>query len=540
MFLASISYAQEEKEDQDEITDLPAVKIEIQDTTQIYIPKERFRSFTKPSTSIYTPLPPKERPWYLPPTLTPDRIREETVPTERDFLFSLSGYSGVPTILAYQMLLVRGFGKSEGLLDMGRMTFRDERTAESGDASKTFDNFTVDKLKGAFTHQEENFNVKVEAQYNARELGYMDGNGQIYPNDRSLVNAYVDWDQDFPNGTQSSFNLGLSSLNMEGPVIDEDVNGLDLKSDLRVKFFLPRANPIYAGLTLEYLNGEGVVDNFTESLVKLYLRDNYIRFWAFILGVGAEVLLDARKSEENADWDLAIYPNPYLLLMSQLGNNTIIQLSIERLISSQNFKALYLNKDYVRFNPNLSNERIWNISADLQYRFTRKSTISVGAFDKEIRNLTFFERIDDNILSWMPETKDSARIFGFKAGWELLMMDERLKSVVDYIHEFHDSGERIPYRPQDRGSLSIIYYAPFGFELSLSGEFNGIRYVRVEEESETLSSYFILSPRISKDFSRYASLFLSAGFYIGEDDYQVWDGYKLPSQTIDFGLKLKF
>ena len=121
-------------------------------------------------------------------------------------------------------------------------------------------------------------------------------------------------------------------------------------------------------------------------------------------------------------------------------------------------------------------------------------------------------------------------------------MDGRLRHSFDYVHEFHDKKKHIPYRPKHRGNLTITYSAPYGLEPSLSGEFYGVRYVDTEENSETLSSYFLWKPRISKSFGARASAsaFLSAEFYVGQDRYQIWRGYGLPDQTVDFGLTLKF
>ena len=118
-------------------------------------------------------------------------------------------------------------------------------------------------------------------------------------------------------------------------------------------------------------------------------------------------------------------------------------------------------------------------------------------------------------------------------------MDGQLRQVFKYVYEYHGQGEYIPYRPQDRGSLTIMYSAPFGLELSLSGEFYGTRYVDTKGAG-TLSSYSLLKPRISKASGKYAVLFIEAEFYIGQDEYQIWRDYELPSKMVNFGLTLKF
>jgi len=228
-----------------------------------------------------------------------------------------------------------------------------------------------------------------------------------------------------------------------------------------------------------------------------------------------------------------------LLLTSHIGIRTTLQIGIERHVLRQNLMDLYLDKDYVRFNPDLNLERTWDLNASLQYRLASKFIATIEAFDKEISDLIILEETNDGILSWSPGSLPSARIFGVNAKLELSLMDNKLKPSFEYTHESHDD-QKIPYRPQDRGALTLKYLAPYGLEPSLSGEFYGTRYTKGGTDGDSLSGYFLWKPRISKTFGKYASVFLSAGIYTGEDDYQVWRGYELPSQIVDFGLTLKF
>jgi outer membrane cobalamin receptor len=255
-----------------------------------------------------------------------------------------------------------------------------------------------------------------------------------------------------------------------------------------------------------------------------------------------ELMLDARKgSAEDAVWEADIYPNPCVYLTSQIGNRATLQFGAERRIQRQGFRSLYFDNDYMRFNPDLPLEKMWDLGSSLQCRFTPAFTVMVGGFDKEIKDLTVFEEMTDGgIVSWRPNSRDSARVFGFRSGWELSLAGGRMEQSLEYIHEEHD--QEIPYRPEDRGRLTVTCFAPLELELSVSGEFYGTRYVDVKDgdETETLSSYFLWKTRVSRTFGKYASLFVMAEFHVGQDDYQVWRGYGLPDQTIDFGLTLKF
>ncbi len=536
---APLLYAQEETEEKDKIIDLPDVKIEILDTTQIDIPRERFRSFTRPAPELYTPLSPKERPWYLPPTSLPEKYRELPIEAEKGFLFSLTGYSGVPLIASYQMLVVREFGNYEALLDMGRSTPRDDRTAKLvTDSSKGQGDSTIDRLKGSLAYQSDKSGLKADVRYYGRDFALLDPGGERYENDRSLADLSAGWMQKLSDNSESSLNISVSNLRIDDPVSTETHGGLDLETDFGVSVPWPGSNPIDAGLSIGYFDSTKEVGEFNEAILRLYLRDRYIRMWYFVLGVGAEFLLDVRRnSSGSSDWEP--YLNPYLLLTSHMGIRTTLQIGMERRVLRQNLMDLYLDKDYVRFNPDLNLERTWDLNASLQYRLASKFIATIEAFDKEISDLIILEETNDGILSWMPGSLPSARIFGVNAKLELSLMDSKLKPSFEYTHESHD-GQKIPYRPRDMGALTLKYLAPFGLEPSLSGEFYGPRYTKGGTDGDSLSGYFLWRPRISKAFGKYASVFLSAGIYTGEDNYQLWKGYELPSQVVDFGLTLKF
>ena len=548
IFLVSTLYAQEEEAEEAAI-ELPSVKIEVIDTTQLDIPREKFRSFTSPDPTVYAPPYPKERSWYVPSTSIPEKFREKPAEAEKDTLLSLTAQFGVPQALMYQALLTKAFGNSEALLNVGRSTLESERTAELvGDSYVGLGDFTIDTFRAALTHQIENSGLEADLQYDARQLGYLDESGEEFPNDRSLVEGSAGWDQRLPGGAQSSLNFGVSSLKITDPLSSGDAGELELGGGLNFRALWPRSNPIDFGLDIRYSSSDIEMTDtssgqeFRESILKLYLRDSHIRVWPFVLGFGLEFMLDARKGlAEDSNWGLKAYPNPYLNLTSQIGNKTTLKLGLERRVLKQDVCFLYLDKDYVRYDPGLELEKTWDFSADLQFKLAPGFTATVGGFDEEIKDLTIFEEVThDTILSWRPDSLNSARIYGFRSGWKLLLMDGRIEQSLEYVHEEHD--QEIPYKPKDSGRLTIIFFAPFRLELSLSGEFYGTRYTGTKDgdAAETLPSFFLWKPRISRAFGEHASLFLMAEFHVGEGDYQIWKGYGLPDQTVDFGLTLKF
>ena len=539
IFLFSIgftSYAQETEKGEDKTIDLPPVKIEIVDATQLTIPKEKFNGLVKPDSDIYSVLNPKERLWYLPSTVIPEKIRGKAIKPGEDFFFALSAYLGLPPALTYQMLLVKGFGKSQVLLDLGRSSLLSDRTAKLvADPKKKQDGLTFDRFNGLYAYQTENSNVRTGLVYKAKNLNYLDVKGGKYTNDRSLFNLSLGWDQTLQNDVESSVNAEIARLNMEGPISSDSNNALDLKTDLAIRAFLSPAIPIDTGLKIEHFTGNGSGEKYKETIIKLYIRDNRIRFWPFILGTGIELAVDTHKTSLEKGWKTSLYPNPYALLTSQIGSSIVLKFGLERYILKQNLEDTYIDKDYVRFDPSLSTERGWNLQASLKYNLMKKLNATFGVFDKEINNLTVFKNTNE-IISWTPESLDSIHIFGISFGWELLLLNELLKQSFEYVHEFPD--ENILYRPKDKGALKLTYFAPQDFELSLSAEFYGTRYVN--EKDETLPSYFLWKPKISKPFNKNTEASLTFEFYTGKKDYQVWNGYGLPKSTVDFGLMIKF
>ncbi|MGB9595528.1 MAG: hypothetical protein ACPL7B_04530, partial [Candidatus Poribacteria bacterium] len=204
--LALISYSQEtEKVNENETIDLPPVKIEIVDATQLVIPKERFNGLTKADVDLYLTLNQKERLWYIPAISSPERIKEKTINQEDDFLLMLSAYPGLPTSLAYQMLFVKGFGNSQILLDLGRSSLLSERAGKL-DKQKKMKGLTTDKLNGLFAFQAENTDFRTGLNYKAKDLNYLGVNGMRYPNDRSLFSVSTGWNQRYIGDVESSLN----------------------------------------------------------------------------------------------------------------------------------------------------------------------------------------------------------------------------------------------------------------------------------------------------------------------------------------------
>ncbi|MGB9595529.1 MAG: TonB-dependent receptor domain-containing protein, partial [Candidatus Poribacteria bacterium] len=332
----------------------------------------------------------------------------------------------------------------------------------------------------------------------------------------------------------------------EGPLVSDSNKAIDIKTDFSLRTFLSASTPIDTGANFEHFIGDSESEDFNETIIKLYIRDNRIKLYPFILGVGFELALDTRKSSISLKGrETSLYPNPYALLTSQIGSSLILQFGLERYILKQNLNDVYMEGDYTRFNPSLSPERAWHIHASLKYNLMKQLNAKLGVFDKEITGLMILKESKglvgtdgSEIIAWIPDTIKNAHITGINAGWELLLMKNRLRQRLDYVHEIQSEDELILYRPKDKGVFAVEYSTPYEINLSLSTEFYGTRYVN--KSGKKLASYMLWKPKVSKSFSNSAEASLAFEFYVGKENYQIWDGYKLPKTTIDLGATVRF
>jgi len=143
----------------------------------------------------------------------------------------------------------------------------------------------------------------------------------------------------------------------------------------------------------------------------------------------------------------------------------------------------------------------------------------------------------NRIIYWLPKNQDNIHIASVNTGWELSLLNDKLKQSIEYVHEFYDQDEYVPYRPENKGVLSIAYLATNELELSLIGELYGPRQIN---ENEKLPRYFLWKPKITKSFGKNAEASLALEFYAGSGDYEILKGYALPKQTMDIGLTIRF
>ncbi|HGJ65361.1 TPA: hypothetical protein ENS27_08235 [bacterium] len=540
LFFVSLCIAQETDEE-DKTIDLPPVKIEIIDATQLTIPKERFDGLAQPDYDIYVALLHKERLWYLPSTSIPVKYKDKLLKADKDYLVMLSAYPGLPAGLSYQGLLMKGFGNAQVLLDVGRSSLLSTRTAKlASDHTKKQSSSTIDRFNGLFSFQTKTSGVITGLDYNAKDLDYLDINGGRYINDRSLFDISFGWSQRFSEGFEPSVNTNITKLMMEGPLLSDSNEATNVKVNANVRTLLSQSIPIDAGIKIETFNGNAVNDDFRDTLIKLYFNDRRIRLFPFILSVGIELAANIHKSSlDSKGWQTSFYPNPSVLLTSQIGSKTILQFGLERYILMQSIKDTYIKTDYVNFKPSLLPERGLELSALLKLNPVNGFTTTVGYHDRDVNDIAFPSEFqnDGGIIYWLPDNYENIHISSINAGWELLLLDGRLKQSIEYVHEFYGKDKYVPYRPENKGLLNITYLAGNELEFSLVAELFGIRRIG---DDENLPRYLLWSPKVSKSFWKNAEAFISLGLYAGSGDYQILKGYALPKQTLDFGLSVRF
>jgi hypothetical protein len=262
-----VSYSQEAEKTEDKAIDLPPVKIDIVDSTQLVIPKEKFDGLTRPDVDMYITLTQKERLWYLPSVTSPERVQKKAISPEDDFVFILSAYPGLPAALAYQALLVKGFGNSQILLDLGKSSLSSQRAAKL-DKQKKMDGLMVDKLDGLFAFQTDKTNLRTGLNYKAKDLNYLDIGGGKYTNDRSLFSISADWNQIYINDIESNFSAEVSRMGMEGPLPTDSNEAIDIKTDFSLRAYLMPSTPINAGLKIEHFYISVIT---ASSYIRLYL-----------------------------------------------------------------------------------------------------------------------------------------------------------------------------------------------------------------------------------------------------------------------------
>jgi hypothetical protein len=252
------------------------------------------------------------------------------------------------------------------------------------------------------------------------------------------------------------------------------------------------------------------------------------------------------EAETGAD-RASLQLNPSLALTTHLDKHWLIQLEGSRTVARHRLSTLYFDTDYISLNPLLQPEKAWNGQATLKYHQGAKFEVNLSGFARRIDDLVIFipqteppQEIGVQSaaeLAWTPMNID-ASIYGGQLLISARIVD-RLDLRFQYTHEIHvpKMDEQIPYRAADRIDLDVVYHLPSEFHVMLKAELQGPRYVNMTTD-ETLKSYLLLRPKLSKTIGNYVDAFVGGAFALGE--YRLLEMYELSQSNFDFGIELKF
>ena len=247
--------------------------------------------------------------------------------------------------------------------------------------------------------------------------------------------------------------------------------------------------------------------------------------------------------------NLPLYPS--LALTTHLDKHWLIQIEAYRTIVRHRLSTLYFDADYISLNPLLRPEKAWNAQITLKHHRGAMFEVDLSGFAKQIDDLVVLLPLKEHLqktgvppsetakaeLSWTP-TNIEASIYGGQLLISARIVD-RLDLRFRYTHEVSmpAMGEQIPYRSADRIDLDAVYHLPSEVHVALKAELQGPRYVDMMTD-ETLKSYLLLKPKLSKTIGGYINAFVGGAFAVGE--YRLLEMYELSQRNFDFGIELKF
>ena len=247
--------------------------------------------------------------------------------------------------------------------------------------------------------------------------------------------------------------------------------------------------------------------------------------------------------------NLPLYPS--LALTTHLDKHWLIQIEGSRTIARHRLSTLYFDADYISLNPLLRPEKAWNAQITLKHHRGAMFEVDLSGFAKQIDDLVVLLPLKEHLqktgvppsetakaeLSWTP-TNIEASIYGGQLLISARIVD-RLDLRFRYTHEVSmpAMGEQIPYRSADRIDLDAVYHLPSEVHVALKAELQGPRYVDMMTD-ETLKSYLLLKPKLSKTIGGYINAFVGGAFAVGE--YRLLEMYELSQRNFDFGIELKF
>ena len=513
--------------------DLPEViRAQIIDTTRIVLePRRRFNDSSKPKLIGALGLYAKEHLWSLPPILTPQKVDRPEPAQPKNYVVNLTAYPSLPESLFYRVLFAGHSNETRGFLRLNREQLGNKRTEGRGD-------YTVDGVRGGLSYQYRPLSeISLDLGLNLKDLEWLSATAddQKFRKDLLFFHSDLNWKGQISETGWTTLNFDTEFLRLTDDQSGQSEDGTDLRFNFDIAALWPFLNPIHAGAGVEYFS---VIDD--QTILRLYVRDQFSPFGPFVLSMGAEAASLRERDDTGAD-GTRFLPNPYLAVTTDLGDRWIFQMEGLRTIHRSKLSTLYFDSDFISLNPSLRPEKTWKSQILLKYHRGRKFEANLSGFAKQIDDLVVLDKVATNglggTLTWTPKNIE-ARIYGGQLDVSVHLTN-RLDLEVQYVHEFHDPQqvEQIAYRPEDLVNLEVVFHLPMDFRLELGGEFRGERHVDGTTDL-TQESYVLLKPKLSTTIGAYVDAFIGGAFAIGE--YALLEGYELSQDNVDFGIELRF
>ena len=546
-----------ESEEQLKAEDLPdVIRVQIIDTTQIRLhPRARFNDSAKPQLIVALAQYAKERRWNLPPILTPSKVSTTQLLPPKNYLLRLTVYPSLPDSLFYQAIFAGHLDKTRGFLHLHRKQLGEERTKGRGD-------YNVDAVRGELTYQyREQSEIALDAALHLKDLNWLAAVPD-YPTlnkDLRLLRSSLSWEQQVSQRTHITVNVNLEDFRLahtkQGAQPELTDRGTDLRfnfdmavpAPIQNPFHMGRGvdlNPIHLGAGVEFFSAkdERFTRDIWSTIFRVYIRDEFTFVKRFVLGMGTEGV-SFRERDDLGDDKTRVQLNPYIAVTTRLQDHWVFRLQGQRTTRRSKLSELYFDTDYVSLHPFLRPEKTWDGQITLTHRQGKKLDANFSGFAKQIDDLVVMEKLPSEgegsvvELAWMPQNRN-ASIYGGQFSITAYITDQ-LEARLQYTHEVHkpEAGEWIAYRPNDFIDLDFAYHFPGDFHLELGGEFRGVRHID-EMTDQTLESYFLLKPKVSKIIEDYVGVFVGGSFVIGT--YTLLEGYELSQDNFDFGIELMF
>ena len=529
--------------------DLPEViRAQIIDTTRIVLePRRRFSDPTTPKLISALGIFAKERLWNFPPIMTPQKVIAPKAVKLKTHLAKFTAYPSLPDSLYYRALFGGHSNRTRGFLYLDGKQLGAKRTKRLGD-------YNSNGVRGELSYQlQDKSEISFDVDFKLKDLNWLSApdNHEKLRKDLLFLHLDLNWKQQIAETAMTTVNFDAESFRLTHEEPDQSDQGNDLRFNFDAMIPLPFQNPIHAGdkvdvnpihvgSQIEYFstNAREDLESWT-SIIRLYVRDEFTLFGPFALSMGAEAVSFRERNDREEDLTRLQF-NPYFAVTTNLGRRWIFRMDGMRTMHRPKLSSLYYESDYIILNPILRPAKTWSGRVLLKYHRGRKSEIGISGFAKRVDDLVVLKRLtprDEQIgLTWLP-TNIEARVYG--AQFEVsAYVTNRLELQLQYVHEFHYplQGENIAYKPEDLANLGFRYHISEDFRFALSGEFRGPRHV---ELAETVGSYFLLKPKLSKTIGLYINAFIGGTFAIGEYTL-LHEVYTFSKNHLDFGVELKF